>query len=118
MFGDVSQLFFAECPASAPRDCVYWQSVAFCYSQPEGANMRIAVALTFVFVASIVWADTPVRGHINKSGTYVAPHVRTTPNATRTDNYTSKPNTNPYTGRQGTRDPFAPKPPKSPYNRQ
>ncbi|MBK8768055.1 MAG: hypothetical protein IPM01_27015 [Burkholderiaceae bacterium] len=46
-----------------------------------------------------------VSGHVRKDGTYVAPHQRTNPNQTQRDNWTSKPNTNPYTGKDGTKDP-------------
>lgn len=46
-----------------------------------------------------------VQGHVNRDGTYVQPHVRTAPNSTINDNWSTKPNYNPYTGRQGTRNP-------------
>lgn len=49
--------------------------------------------------------DHPVRGHITKSGEYRAPTRATNPNRTQTDNYSSKPNMNPASGRQGTRTP-------------
>lgn len=52
-----------------------------------------------------------VQGHIRKDGTYVPPHTRTAPNTSRTDNWSSSPNVNPYNGKQGTVDPYAPKPP-------
>jgi hypothetical protein len=48
---------------------------------------------------------TNVRGYTKKDGTYVAPHKRTNPNNTERDNWTSKPNQNPYTGKDGTREP-------------
>lgn len=47
------------------------------------------------------------RGYVNKSGTYVMPHYQTAPNRTKVDNWTSKPNVNPYTGKPGTKDPYA-----------
>lgn len=50
-----------------------------------------------------------VRGYIKRDGTYVTPHYQTAPNATRLDNWSSKPNVNPYTGKPGTKDPYAPK---------
>ena len=50
-------------------------------------------------------ADHAVRGHVKKDGTYVAPSRATNPNRTQRDNYSSKPNVNPYNGKQGTRDP-------------
>ncbi len=60
-------------------------------------------------------APVTVRGHTTREGVYVPPHVRTAPNDTRTDNWSSKPNVNPYTGKAGTADPYAPKPYK-PYS--
>jgi hypothetical protein len=59
-------------------------------------------------------APVRVQGHTTREGVYVPPHVRTAPNETRTDNWSSKPNTNPYNGKAGTVDPYAPKPLK-PY---
>ncbi len=53
-----------------------------------------------------------VRGYTRKDGTYVAPHMRTNPNSTRTDNWSTRGNVNPYTGREGTKDPYS----SSPYN--
>jgi hypothetical protein len=46
-----------------------------------------------------------VSGYTKKDGTYVAPHNRTNPNNTQRDNWTSKPNQNPYTGKDGTKEP-------------
>ena len=52
-----------------------------------------------------------VRPHVTNRGTYVQPHVRTAPNKTRTDNWGSKGNVNPYTGKAGKIDPYQPKKP-------
>jgi hypothetical protein len=49
-----------------------------------------------------------VHGHVTKNGTYVPPHQRSNPNDSKTDNWSSKGNSNPYTGKEGTKDPFAP----------
>ena len=46
-----------------------------------------------------------VRGHVKKDGTYVAPHNATNPNNTQRDNWSSKPNVNPYTGKEGVKEP-------------
>lgn len=46
-----------------------------------------------------------VRGYTKKDGTYVAPHQRTNPNGTQRDNWSSKPNYNPYTGKEGKKEP-------------
>lgn len=50
-------------------------------------------------------ADHAVKGHMTKRGTYVAPTRATNPNSTQRDNYGSKANINPATGRPGTRTP-------------
>lgn len=46
-----------------------------------------------------------VRGYTKSNGTYVAPHVRTVPDSTPNNNWTTKPNVNPYTGKEGTKAP-------------
>ena len=48
---------------------------------------------------------TPVQGYTKKDGTVVAPYQRTAPNGTQRDNWSSKPNVNPYTGKDGTKEP-------------
>jgi hypothetical protein len=47
-----------------------------------------------------------VRGYSTKSGTYVAPHWQTNPNRTKFDNWSTKGNVNPYTGKPGTKSPY------------
>ncbi len=65
-------------------------------------------ASTFSFVGSAE-AATRVRGYYKPStGAYVAPSVRTSPNYTKLDNYSTKGNYNPYTGKSGTVDPYRP----------
>jgi len=46
-----------------------------------------------------------VSGHITSRGTYVAPHRATNPNGTKLDNWSTKGNVNPYTGKPGTKNP-------------
>lgn len=53
-----------------------------------------------------------VKGHTTKDGTYVAPHRQTNPNGTKVDNWSSKGNVNPYTGKDGAVDPLKPVAPK------
>lgn len=48
--------------------------------------------------------DVYVKGYVKRDGTYVQPHYRTTPNGTKNDNYSTKGNFNPYTGKEGTKD--------------
>ena len=51
---------------------------------------------------------TTVRPHIRSDGTFVPGHVRTTPNGTTSDNWSTQGNTNPYTGQQGKASPYTP----------
>lgn len=44
-----------------------------------------------------------VRGHTTKNGTYVQPHHATNRDSTKTNNYSHQGNTNPYTGKEGTK---------------
>ena len=44
-----------------------------------------------------------VRGYVKKNGTYVQPHRSTNSNATKTDNWSTRGNVNPYTGQAGTK---------------
>jgi hypothetical protein len=46
-----------------------------------------------------------VGGYMTNRGTYVAPHQQTNSNSTQYDNYSSRGNYNPYSGRFGTRSP-------------
>lgn len=41
--------------------------------------------------------------YTKSNGTYVAPSHATNPNTTKSDNWTTKGNTNPYTGKAGTK---------------
>jgi hypothetical protein len=45
----------------------------------------------------------PVRGYYRKNGTYVAPHYRSGQNSLKHDNWSTRGNTNPYTGKRGYR---------------
>jgi hypothetical protein len=49
--------------------------------------------------------DVHVRGYYRKNGTYVQPHYRSHPNGTQRDNWSTKGNVNPHTGKIGTKEP-------------
>jgi hypothetical protein len=53
-----------------------------------------------------------VRGHVTKNGTYVAPHYQTNPDSSVLNNWSTRGNYNPYTGKAGTVDPYS----SSPYS--
>lgn len=57
--------------------------------------------------------STSVRPHIRKDGTFVQGHRRTNPNSSIYDNWSTRPNINPYTGRTGTVDPYSLPTPRS-----
>lgn len=48
------------------------------------------------------WNSTTVDGYTRRDGTYVAPHQRSMPDASQNNNWSTKGNQNPYTGRAGT----------------
>ena len=77
--------------------------------------------LLFAFILSTIPASAgSVRGYYRKDGTYVRPHYRTNPDGNIWNNYSTKGNINPWTGKKGYVDPydnlFKPSR-KSPYGR-
>jgi hypothetical protein len=46
-----------------------------------------------------------ISGYTRSNGTYVAPSHGTNPNSSKSDNWTTKGNVNPYTGQAGTKNP-------------
>lgn len=67
--------------------------------------MKKILLITFILATSIVNAQESVKGYVKKNGTYVQPHKRSDKNSTQKDNWSSKPNHNPYTGKKGTKTP-------------
>lgn len=63
-------------------------------------------ASAFALISSSAFADTYVRGYMRSNGTYVQPHFRSDSNNTVLDNYSTRGNVNPYTGREGTVNPY------------
>jgi hypothetical protein len=51
-------------------------------------------------------ATEHVQGYTRANGTYVQPYERTAPDNTKENNWSSKPNVNPDTGKKGTKDPY------------
>jgi hypothetical protein len=69
--------------------------------------MKFLLTLLLLLSAISVSAnDVYVRGYTKSNGTYVSPHYRTAPDSTPYNNYSTKGNTNPYTGKQGTVNPI------------
>lgn len=64
----------------------------------------LVVLSLFVFIGintNHAEAKTRVSGYTTKRGTYVAPHYRSSPDNVKYNNYSSKGNYNPYTGKKG-----------------
>ena len=63
----------------------------------------VAVLLGVFGLTGLTHARTiKVKGYTRKStGTYVMPSYRTSPNRTKVDNYSTKGNYNPYSGKKG-----------------
>jgi hypothetical protein len=59
---------------------------------------------TWLLIVKPCLGDTYVRGYVKKNGTYVAPHFRSSPNRTTLDNWSTKGNINPYTGKIGSKN--------------
>jgi len=78
-------------------------------AQAKGYHYSAPRAPTYHYTAPKLYTSpTHVNGYMKRDGTYVMPYMRTAPNATKLDNWSSKPNVNPYTGKPGTKDPYAP----------
>ena len=67
----------------------------------------LAVILSFAFVVSVEAKTIKVKSYYKPStGTYVNSYYKTSPNSTRLDNYSTKYNYNPYTGKKGYTSPY------------
>ena len=66
----------------------------------------LSVVVTLVVMASFccsAFAQVRVKGYTRKDGTYVAPHYRSGPDGNFYNNWSTKGNVNPYTGKPGTK---------------
>jgi len=61
----------------------------------------ISLALLLGLSSAIAAANVSVDGYTKKNGTYVAPHQRTSPDSSFHNNWSTKGNSNPYTGKKG-----------------
>lgn len=67
---------------------------------------KLVIYTILLLSVGVVWGQTNsnhviVRGHTKSDGTHVPTHMRTAPNNTNRDNFSTKPNNNPYTGQPG-----------------
>jgi len=67
-------------------------------------NLLLTFLLACLAIFSLAQTNpnhVKVSGYYRSNGTYVQPYFRTAPNSTNTDNFSTKGNTNPYTGKPG-----------------
>ena len=69
-------------------------------------SLLLGVFVLSVLAPTSVEAASRVRGYTKKNGTYVALHYRSSPNKSKFDNFSTKGNYNPYTGKKGTVNPY------------
>lgn len=67
--------------------------------------LALAIALPF-WTAPAVAQDVNVKGYHRSDGTYVQPHKRSRPDGNPFNNFSTRGNVNPYTGKPGTVDPY------------
>ena len=99
--------------ASGLRPEVAETATAFCNGKVTVTKHSMLIALLAVLACSLVDAK-PTRGYLKKDGTYVQPHEKTAPNKSKDDNYSTKGNENPYTGKKGSKPRDGEAPPKRP----
>lgn len=71
--------------------------------------LSVLFLLTLFILPSSAEAAVRVRGYYKPStGSYVQSYYRSNPNSTRYDNYSTRGNYNPYSGKSGTVNPYSP----------
>lgn len=82
------------------------------FSTPSVKTYRVGLRLFLVVMAALITvcpmadvanSQVKVRGYYRKDGTYVRPHYRSSPDGNFWNNWSTKGNVNPYTGKAGTR---------------
>jgi len=79
----------------------------FTHGIPLQKTMVVAffTSLLFLLFWTAAYArSVHVRGYTRKNGTYVQPHYRSAPDGNPYNNWSTKGNINPYTGKQGTKN--------------
>ena len=66
------------------------------------AASLLALVLLIGTAAPLLAEDVHVKGYYRSDGTYVQPHMRSTPDSSYKNNWSTSPNVNPYTGERRT----------------
>lgn len=69
-------------------------------------SLLLGIFVFSILTPTSVEAASRVKGYTKKNGTYVQPHYRSSPNRSKLDNWSTRGNYNPYTGRKGTVNPY------------
>jgi hypothetical protein len=67
--------------------------------------MKLIFAFLLAVSSFMSYADEYVNGYVRNDGTYVQGYMKSSPNTSNRDNYSTQGNYNPYTGSSGTRAP-------------
>lgn len=71
---------------------------------------------TILLLSANCYASNYVKGYTRKNGTYVQGHFKSSSDFTKLNNYSTRGNLNPYTGKRGNVNPYNYKPKKSKYS--
>lgn len=70
--------------------------------------MKATIVVLLVFICTTAFArDVYVKSYVRKDGGFVQEHYRTSPDGNVYNNYSTKGNINPYTGKAGTVEPYS-----------
>lgn len=69
-------------------------------------TILLSLLVVGLLLPSLALAAVQVKGYFRSNSTYVQPHYRSNPNKSIWDNWSTKGNYNPQTGKKGTVDPF------------
>ena len=75
----------------------------YCSSYSVPSVSYSVPSVTYTVPSTVNYNTTSVSGYSRSNGTYVQSHVRTMPNSTNWDNFSTKGNSNPFTGSTGYR---------------
>jgi hypothetical protein len=69
--------------------------------------MKLLLSVIVLLSCSIALSQEYVEGYTRRDGTYVAPHYRSTPDSSLSNNWSQPGNVNPYTGAEKGYNPYS-----------
>lgn len=67
--------------------------------------MKVLIIILILLLSTTLQAQVHVKGHYRKNGTYVAPHIRSAPDSTKSNNYGRASSFPQYGSKRGYADP-------------